>query len=282
MQKLISFFMRVVKRIRELPFSTRCVLVAAVVTAAGGAVFLLPRIPQPQWYHEFADQRPLAGVPNAADVLSNLAFALAGAAGLAALARDKAKLRGKAKPSGERWSYATFFAGLGLTALGSGYYHLAPDNARLLWDRLPMTVAFGGLTAAMISERIDDKLGARLLPLLVAAGAGSVIYWRVSEAAGRGDLRPYLVMHGVPALAIPLLALCFPPRYTEGRYLAWTIALYGAAKLTEVFDKQFYSALGISGHTLKHLLAAGAGLAIARMLARRQPIDQPQTCRAAA
>jgi hypothetical protein len=34
------------------------------------------------------------------------------------------------------------FAGVTLSSLGSSYFHLAPDNARLMWDRLPMTIAF--------------------------------------------------------------------------------------------------------------------------------------------
>jgi hypothetical protein len=44
----------------------------------------------------------------------------------------------------ERWLYLVMFAGLSLTAFGSGYYHLAPDNARLVWDRIAIMMVFMG------------------------------------------------------------------------------------------------------------------------------------------
>lgn len=129
-------------------------IVAALIVVL--AVLLAPRVPQPDSYHHFADQRPWLGVPRFGDVISNLPFAGIGLWGLAFLAgreshRAFTDLR-------ERYPYFLVFFGLLLTALGSAYYLLAPNNARLVWDRLPMTVVFMTLVAAMIAERVSVVL----------------------------------------------------------------------------------------------------------------------------
>lgn len=251
------------------------VVVAAAALAAGAC--LLPRVPQPLWYHAFADQRSWGMVPNAADVLSNLAFLLAGIAGLRALGRARFH-----QPR-ERIPYAAFFAGLALTAFGSAYYHLAPSNSRLFWDRLPITVGFMALTAALIAERISVRAGLRLLPALLLLGAAGDLHWIWSEQAGAGDLRFYGLVQAAGATLPYLILLLFPPRYTRGADFLWAGACYGAAKLTEVLDKPIFAAEHlISGHTLKHLLAAAAGLVLARMLLRRTSVAASERIRAAA
>src|SRR4051812_18029238 len=99
------------------------------------AAFLLHGpVAQYAHYHQFADTRTLFGLPNAADVLSNLGFALVGLWGLLCL---WPKRRSAALAAG--WpGYCLFLVTLILTAAGSSYYHLAPDDARLVWDRLPI------------------------------------------------------------------------------------------------------------------------------------------------
>jgi hypothetical protein len=163
--------------------------------------------------------------------------------------------------------------GLLLTAFGSAYYHLAPDNARLVWDRLPMTIVFMPLVASLIQQRVDVRLGLWLLPVLIAVGIGSVLQWRWSEQQGSGDLRFYAAVQLYALLAL-LAALLPPPRYTRGSDLLAVAGLYVLAKLCEAADKQIFS-LGhiVSGHTLKHLAAGAAGLLILRMLQMRQPIE---------
>ena len=141
------------------------------------AALLLPAMPQPVSYHDFADHREMLGVANFLDVASNVAFVLAGLAGFAVVLRPRTEFASNA----ERWPYAVFFAGMVLTGLGSAYYHLVPDNERLFWDRLPMTIAFMSLIAAQVVDRIDDEDGAR------AAGA---------DAAGRGGVGPLLAGDG--------------------------------------------------------------------------------------
>jgi len=138
------------------PTKAPLLLLAVAIVIAIVAV-LLPPIPQPLAYHNFADQRGWLGIPNFGDVVSNLLFALGGAWGLVFLLRRSEQQR-FVDPR-ERWAYLVVFLGLLLTAIGSSFYHLAPDNARLVWDRLPMTLAFMGLVSAMISERVGVHIG---------------------------------------------------------------------------------------------------------------------------
>lgn len=139
--------------------------------AVAAAAVLAPRIPQSQSYHDFAGDRALLGIPNFGDVASNLLFAVSGAWGLVSLFGQRGHER-FIDPR-ERWAYAFVFLGLFLTACGSGCYPLPPDNARLVWDRLPMTLAFRGLVTAMISERRSVPAGFYLLPVWLFIGAGS-------------------------------------------------------------------------------------------------------------
>jgi hypothetical protein len=254
--------------------SRRSAIWAFLVLAAavGIAALLLPRTPQPLSYHHFADRRSWHGIPNFGDVASNILFLVAGVWGLAFLCGKSSQER--FIDARERWPYVLVFLGLLLTAFGSAYYHLAPDNARLLWDRLPMTVVFMPLVAAMIQERVNVKLGLWLLPVLMAVGIGSVFQWRWSEQQGAGDLRFYAAVQLYALLAL-LAALLLPPRYTRGSDLLVVAGLYVLAKICEAADRQIF-ALGslVSGHTLKHLAAGSAGYFILRMLRKRQPISQ--------
>ncbi|MBU1665594.1 MAG: hypothetical protein KKG92_09355, partial [Gammaproteobacteria bacterium] len=158
-----------------------------------------------------------------------------------------------------------------LVGLGSGYYHLAPDNDGLLWDRAAIALAFMAWLGAILGERVGVKTGLRLLPLLVAAGLASVFYWGWSEARGAGDLRPYLLMQAYPMLLIPLLLWLYPARYSGGRDILVVIGLYLLALLCDLSDRPVFDLTGglVSGHTLKHLIAALAVLWVARYLRRR-------------
>jgi hypothetical protein len=255
--------------IQSVPGHRRGVaILLAMLAAAGAGLAFVDPIPQSAFYHRFADTRVLFGIPNIGDVVSNLAFAIPGGYGLwFVLGRRPALFD---NPS-HRWPYVVFFAGVALISLGSAYYHWAPDNLRLLWDRLPITIAFMGLFAAFIADRIDQRAGVRwLLPVLVACGAASAFYWYWGETQGRGDLRFYGLVQFFPFLAMPVMCWLFPhARYTTGRHLAWLIGWYAVAKVFEHFDAAVFAAMGgaISGHSLKHLTAAGTVFAVVRMLA---------------
>ena len=250
-----------------------------VTAAAVAAACVVPPIPQDPAYHRFADARVLGGAANGWAVLSNLPFAVVGLWGLRQVLAAPAGTSAPFIQSRERWPYALFFAGVALTGAGSAYYHWAPDNARLVWDRLPMTVGFMALLAAIVAERVSVTTGIVLLPVLLLVGAGSVAYWYAGELDGAGDLRPYALVQFAPAALIPLMLWLFPARYTHGGYLVGVIAIYGAAKLFEALDGPIYS-VGhlLSGHTLKHLMAALAAWWLLRGLdARRPAVAEEQT-----
>jgi hypothetical protein len=230
------------------------------------AALLLPAVPQPSAYHHFADHRAAFGIANFLDVASNVGFLFVGVAGLLVVVRPRTRF----EFNRERWPWAVFFSGMLLTAAGSSYYHLAPDNERLFWDRLPMTIAFMSLIAAQIVDRISIRAGLALLLPMLLVGAASVIHWRATERAGAGNVVPYAILQGYSVVMLLLIALLQPSRYTRGSALYWVFGWYVIAKLLELFDEQFLS-LGnvVSGHTLKHLAAALAGLVVCRMLMLR-------------
>jgi hypothetical protein len=247
-------------------------VLVAVIAAAVSVTCVVPPIPQDPAYHRFADARPLGGAPNGWAVLSNLPFVLVGLWGLREVLTAPVGTSAPFAESRERWPYALFFAGVALTGVGSAYYHWAPDNARLVWDRLPMTIGFMAFLASIVAERVGVTAGIVLLPVLLLAGAGSVAYWYAGESSGAGDLRPYALVQFAPLALIPLMLWLFPARYTHGGYLVAVIVMYGAAKLFEALDGAIFS-MGhlLSGHTLKHLTAALAAWWLLRGLEARRP-----------
>ncbi|HTY18502.1 MAG TPA: alkaline phytoceramidase [Myxococcota bacterium] len=247
-------------------------LLAFTVLCVAGA-FLLPAMPQPIDYHHFADQRAWLGIENFLDVASNVGFLLVGALGLAVTFRRRTCF----ELDRERAPYSVFFAGMLLTALGSSYYHLAPDNDRLFWDRLPMTIAFMSLIAAQVVERISIRMGLALLLPMLLVGAASVLHWRATERAGAGNVVPYAILQGYSVVALLLIAWLQPSRYTRGGDLYWVFAWYVVAKLLELLDRPMWAVEKVvSGHTLKHLAAAVAGLVVCRMLMLRE-LRAPRT-----
>jgi hypothetical protein len=244
----------------------------AALAVVGAAVLFLGWGPMAQklTYHEFADARRFLGVENGLNVLSNAPFLLVGALGIAFVWRRRDAFLDPA----EAWPYFVFFVGVGLTAFGSAYYHLDPTNPRLVWDRLPIAMAFMALFAAVIGERAGVRLGLALLGPLMAVALGSVFYWTFTESRGAGDLRPYYFVQGYPLVAIPLLLVLFPARYTRGYDLLIGVAWYAAAKACEWKDGEIYRLLGevVSGHTVKHLLSAAGAFWVYRMLRLRRPV----------
>lgn len=224
---------------------------------------MIPPMLQDQSYHRFADGRVFLGVTNAADVLSNLAFFAVGISGLLALWRGSARLQ---FPHEAR-AYWTLFTAVVLTAIGSAYYHLRPDDSRLVWDRLPMAVAFMSLVSTVIAERLDARVGASLLAPLVVLGVASVAHWALA-----GDLRLYaLVQVGCIAASVAISAF-WSSRYTKGEGIFVAIAAYGVAKACEAYDRAIFALTGelVSGHTAKHLAAALALYVLVRALRYRQ------------
>lgn len=233
------------------------------------ALFLwLPPVPQDPAYHAFADHRTLLGIPNGLNVISSAAFLLPGSLGLRYLARG-------VPPGGLAplmTAYRLFFAGLLLVGAGSAGYHLAPGNGTLLWDRLPMTLSFMAFFSVLLGERVSVRAGVRLLWPLLLAGVLSVLYWWLTEHHGHGDLRPYVLVQFLPMALMPLLLLCFRSPLGGSGWLWLVLAAYAASKLAELGDAPLFTLTGqISGHTLKHVLAAAGGLLFLCALHFRRP-----------
>ncbi len=223
----------------------------------------VPPIHQPAAYHAFADRRTLGGIPHALNVLSNAPFLIIGLWGLVAtiVASDKA-----CQTRAERWAFAIVFASLVAVAFGSSYYHWLPDNQRLFWDRLGIGLLLMALLGVTFMERVSMKIGVWLLPLLVLVGIGVTLVWKVT-----GDLRAYILAQALAIVGLPFLLAVRPPRYDRGQDLALVAVLYILAKGAEALDAPIWALTHtISGHTLKHLLAAAATAMLLFHLSRRR------------
>lgn len=233
--------------------ATRLTMLGLVVASAIAA-WWLPPVRQDPGYHAFADQRSLGPWPHAANVLSNLVFLVVGVTGLRRALRPG--------PTVARPAWVVTFAGIAMVALGSAWYHLAPSDATLVWDRLPMTIGFMGLTSAILAIPFGAHVLRRLLPASVCAGIASVIAWQVT-----GDLRAYAWIQFTPLLLIAAtLVLCpMPGAYRVA--LAAALLLYLVAKGLELADQAIWvwSRGVIGGHALKHLAAGAACAALIRL-----------------
>ena len=233
----------------------RLKIIVSIVAVSIIVVFSLDPIAQDPGYHNFADRRDLLNIPNFFDVISNLSFVIVGAMGM--------RLIGSGLATGGlpelKAVYMTFFIGVFLTGFGSAYYHFHPDNQALLWDRLPMTVAFMALFSAIIGETISSRIALKIAIPLLVSGIASVVYWHLSELNGRGDLRAYALVQFLPIVLIPLLLWLFDSRLNGNKYMWGVVGAYALSKVMELFDAPIYNALRVvSGHSLKHLIAAFA------------------------
>ena len=241
-------------------------LVAAIMLLHGP-------IAQPEHYHAFADRCIWANIPHAADVLSNLGFAEVALWG----ARRLWPQRNHPAVRAGRVGYGVFLIALLLTAVGSTFYHLAPDDWRLLWDRLPIALACAGLLAgvrAQLIQRVNVKFE---IIALSAFAVTSVAWWYVGQQGGGGDLRPYLLLQIAPLVLIPLLQTAHGANRADRLWFGFALVLYVLAKIAEMHDHEVHAILGsITGHTIKHVLAsAAAWVLVARLI--RSTSSVPET-----
>ena len=244
------------------------IIIAVVVT---GLTFTFPPIAQDPAYHNFADKRGWLGIPNFGDVMSNLPFLFFGLMGVAAVYLARSDMF---TMKGERIPWQVFFVGTFLVGFGSGYYHWEPSNQTLVWDRLPMTIAFMSFFSVVIMERMNEKRGLQLLPILLILGAASAFYWDHTETLGNGDLRPYALVQFLPMMLIPLMFWLLPARYSGLKYLGYGLFWYVLAKVLEHFDRGIFAMTGevVSGHTLKHISASVGVLMMVLYVKKRRTL----------
>jgi hypothetical protein len=246
-----------------MTIATKIRLVIGFGISAAVVLLFIPAIPQPQDYHRFADQRSWLGIPHFGDVASNLLFAMAGIAGLIVLAARRMPRDAVTR------LFAAHFASLILVAVGSGYYHWAPDDGGLFWDRLTLSIVLMTALSIAIADRIGERAGGAACVPAVVVGMLSVVCWRVS-----GDLRVWGLVQFYAMAAIALAAFV-PGRFARNRDWLILVGLYAAAKACELLDAPIYTATGaISGHTLKHLLAAGGAFWVVRIAGARAPVNR--------
>jgi len=205
-------------------------------------------------YHDFADQRTFFGIPNFFNVISNLPYLVFGLIGYFFLFMQ-------AHPEiikSIKHAYLVFFVGVSMVCFGSGYYHLFPDNNTLLWDRLPMTLAFMSFFTVIFAEHVHEKTAGRMYLSLLVIGLVSVVYWYWTESSGAGDLRLYGLVQFLPMILIPLILWLFASQYSHTHYFWLMIGCYLLAKVFEATDQLIYDSIGFSGHSLKHLVSAFA------------------------
>lgn len=222
---------------------------------AGMAILLLfstNPVPQDPEYHNFADQRLLFGIPDFWNVVSNIPYLLIGITGMHFTLT-------KPVPGGLpelRQNYFLFFTGVFLVGIGSAWYHWSPSNESLVWDRLPMTMAFMAFFSAVLGEFYSTKAANVTLWPLIACGCLSVLYWIYTEQTGTGDLRPYAAVQFLPMILIPAILLTQESRFKSNRLVWWFMTAYLVAKIAEQYDAEIFNLISISGHTLKHLVSA--------------------------
>lgn len=226
-----------------------------LLVLAGG----LPPLAQDPRYHQFVDTRALWGVPRAMDVLSNVGFLAGGLLGLWATCVHRLGYLNAAM----RHAGIVFFWGFVGTALGSEYYHLNPSDGGLAVDRYGLVVAFAGLLGLVAASRISERASYLLVTSGLVFGIGAVAFWQST-----GSLTPYaLVQFG--GLALGLAMLCAPSHGPEPAW-GWLVVAYVVAKVCEHWDAQVYalSYALVSGHTLKHVIAAAPAFVVAWGLRR--------------
>ncbi len=242
-------------------------LSAAIVIVA--TLFVSP-IPQDPTYHDFADVHPHFGMPNALNILSNILILCVGIAGLLQLSgRRSLQTLPELAPA-----YVMFFIGLVLTAAGSSWYHLAPDNPALAWDRGAMALGFMAFFTILLGERVSLRAARLMFPILMVLGPASILYWHITESAGQGDLRAYALVQFLPILLMPLILTLFESRHDRGGDLWLVLLVYLLAKLCELFDHELFALTGwIGGHALKHLVAGLACFVFLRHLQLRRVVE---------
>jgi hypothetical protein len=257
-------------------FRVRLTLIGVLGLFALSSLLFVAPFPQDTTYHNFADQRTLWNIPHALNVLSNIPFVIFGLCGLVWLLSKRGRSLGEHfLYRWEWWASILLFIFVTLTGVGSAYYHANPNNDTLYWDRLPLTVVFMTFFVLVFAERVAPKIGPWLLWPCIAFGFFGVTYWHWTEMHGAGDVRVYALVQFFPLLALPIILLLFPPRYTGTAALWGVLAWYGLAKILELLDRAIYTGNGVvSGHTLKHLVAALGGLWLLLLLQRRRPLNQ--------
>jgi hypothetical protein len=243
-------------------------IIGAALAAYALLRLSLGPLPQDPSFHLLADTRTFLGfIPRAGDVLTNLAILAAGLFGLAL--RDRMTVAPE-----ERTALNVLIAATILTALGSVYYHWAPANPTLVWDRLPLAIVLVSVVALVLADRVHPLFARQGIWPLTALAVASVIVWGASEAMGRGDLLLYLVVRVGAGIAIALLVILRRPRHTGTKWLVAALICEVLMAALERLDHEIFRLTGglVSGHSLKHVMVGVALGFVFWWLRTRRPL----------
>jgi hypothetical protein len=239
------------------PRSWQLLALAGVVVAAAIAAIVSPAITRGSSFHTYADQRTWLGLPHAGDVLSNLPFVLAGAAGLARLAAVASL------PS-------LVFVAIAGVGLGAGAYHVEPSDAALAFDWGPIVLTLAFLAALVIGDRIDRAAGAAAAVVFPAVAITTVAAWYLDGGTGAppGDMRWYVITQAtlvaIVAFGSLIPATTSAPATLHRGWILAGVAGFLAARGLAAADRILLDAVGLSGHSLKHVALGGAALCLVR------------------
>lgn len=206
------------------------------------------KISLPKGYHNFADKRRLAGLPNALNVLSNLFIIIP----VIYLLKHKTENNTENNTNNN-----LLIIHITLLSLASAYYHYNPTDKSIFWD----IIMIATLSIIVLNIINEYKCGI----LFYILGILSVVYWKQT-----GDIRLYLlILIGVPII--------FFLKYYDNEeeddngvkknlyIILFFTVLY---RFVEYYDHQIYNLTNnmISGHTLKHIFAGLSILYIVKLL----------------
>ena len=198
----------------------------------------------------FADQRTILSIQHFCNVLSNIPFLVFGLLGMFFIFKKYNNIN-------LNLNNFVFYLGIFLTGIGSMYYHHQPCSQTLLWDRLPMTISFMAFFSIIIGDCICIATGKRILLPLILLGIMSIIYWQMTQSKGHEDLRFYALIQFLPMILIPIILLLYKSsnQFTKTYWLI--LMVYVFAKVCEANDEFIFAHFRfVSGHTVKHLVAA--------------------------
>lgn len=200
-------------------------------------------------YHDFVDERKFLGIPRFFDTVSNFGFFLVGFLFIKEIfLKDE-------KDKNLIW----IAIGTILVCFGSGYYHLMPEDSRLLWDRLPISIVFAGILSyslhanelIKVSWKKSFDIGYLVFSIM------SVLIWYIGSLENKSWLSAYVFVQFGGMIILIYVSLIGKNKEFNQKIFA-VLIWYVVAKICEHFDSTIYqwTEQMISGHTLKHIFSA--------------------------